>query len=195
MFTPTPFYFLRHGETDWNKLKLMQGQTDTPLNTTGIFQAEAAARVLGKRKIATIVTSPLRRAKHTAEIVAKQLPDAKIITHDGLKESHFGSYEGHPSGPWRADWESGGPLPGGEYYNDFLERSLAAINDALTNPGPVLIVSHGGVFFAVRKWALNNAAAKIGNCQVMAMAPPKSADDSWKMKCIFTPEGLDVAVV
>ncbi|MSQ85383.1 MAG: histidine phosphatase family protein [Alphaproteobacteria bacterium] len=62
MLTPAPFYFIRHGETDWNKLKLMQGQTDTPLNATGIFQAEAAAEIVSTRKIVTICTSPLRRA-------------------------------------------------------------------------------------------------------------------------------------
>ncbi len=195
MFTPTPFYFLRHGETDWNKLRLMQGQTDTPLNTTGIFQAEAVAQVIAKKKIATIVTSPLRRAKHTADIVAKQLPGVKIVELHELKESHFGSYEGHPSGAWRDDWVQGAALPGGELYNDFLERSLTGINKALENPGPVLVISHGGVFYAIRKWALNNANFRPGNCELIAMAPPKSAEEDWKMKRVFMPDGLDAAVI
>ncbi|MBL8645230.1 MAG: histidine phosphatase family protein [Rhodospirillaceae bacterium] len=195
MFTPVPFYFLRHGETDWNKLRLMQGQTDTALNTIGIFQAEAAAQFLAKRKIATIATSPLRRAKHTTDIIAKQLPNAKVVTLDDLKESNFGSYEGHPSGAWREEWIRGGEIPGGEYYADFLERCLSGINKALENPGPVLIISHGGVFSAVNKWALDNAGIRAGNCELLALAPPKSAEEGWKLRRLFTPEGLDTAVV
>jgi len=195
MITPTPFYFLRHGETDWNKLRLMQGQTETALNTTGIFQAEAASQFLAKRKIATICTSPLRRARHTADIIAKQHPGANVVEIDDLKESNFGSYEGHPSGPWREAWMKGEELPGAELFEDFLERCLSAINRALENPGPVLIVSHGGVFYAIRRWALGGAAVRTGNCELMALAPPKARDEKWKLKRVFAPEGLDAVLV
>lgn len=194
MFTQAPFYFLRHGETDWNKLRLMQGQTDTPLNATGIFQAEAVAAVLGKRKIATICTSPLRRARHTADIVARQLPGANVVALEGLKESHFGSYEGHPSGPWREEWMNGAEIPGGEPFESFVARARDAINEALGHPGPVLVISHGGVFYAIRRWALGGAMVRTGNCQLYALSPPRADKDSWTYKCVFTPEGVDTAV-
>jgi broad specificity phosphatase PhoE len=196
MLTPSPFYFLRHGETDWNKLKLMQGQTDTPLNATGIFQAEAAAGILASRKVVTICTSPLRRARHTAELVAAKSSVASIVTVEGLMESNFGSYEGHPGGPWRDAWAKGADIPGGESYENFLDRSLAALNECLKHPGPVLIVAHGGTFYAVRRWALNEASVKTGNCELLALSPPrKGAGGAWKLKRIFAPDGADVPVV
>jgi probable phosphoglycerate mutase len=194
MLTPAQFYFIRHGETDWNKLKLMQGQTDTPLNATGIFQAEAAAQVLAKRKITTICTSPLRRARVTAETIAKQSSVNSMVVIDGLMETNFGVYEGHPSGPWREAWLKGGELPGGEFYEDFVERSLNALNECLKHPGPVLIVAHGGTFYAVRRWALDDRAVKTGNCELLALSPPRKKDGVWKLKKIFTPDSADVAI-
>ena len=57
--TQTRFWFLRHGETDWNAKGLSQGNVDIPLNATGIAQAQAAAPMLVNRGIASIVASPL----------------------------------------------------------------------------------------------------------------------------------------
>ena len=61
---------LRHGETDWNAQGLSQGNVDIPLNPTGLAQARSAALRLRNRGIATIVSSPLSRARVTAEIAA-----------------------------------------------------------------------------------------------------------------------------
>jgi probable phosphoglycerate mutase len=194
MLTPAPFYFIRHGETDWNRLKLMQGQTDTPLNATGIYQAESAASVLTTRRVATICTSPLRRAKHTAEILATKCSAMSIVVHDGLREANFGAYEGHPSGPWREAWLQGEPIPGGESFEDFIARSLAALNDCLKHPGPVLIVAHGGTFYAVRRWALGGVHVRAGNCELMALSPPRrDPAGPWKLKRIFAPDTLPLA--
>ena len=68
---PIPFWFLRHGETDWNAQGLSQGRTDIPLNAIGLMQAARAAEAMRGRGIATIVASPLDRAYRTAEIVAQ----------------------------------------------------------------------------------------------------------------------------
>ncbi len=165
MLTPAPFYFIRHGETDWNKLKLMQGQTDTPLNATGIFQAEAAAEIISTRKIVTICTSPLRRARQTAELISAKSSAPSIVTVAGLMEANFGSYEGHPSGPWRDEWLKGGEIPNGEDYEAFVERSLQAINECLQHPGPVLIVSHGGCFTlcAAGLWPMRTSKPAIAS--------------------------------
>ena len=70
---PTAFWFLRHGETDWNAEGLSQGHTDIPLNAVGISQAQRAALALVDRGIVTIIASPLSRALRTAEIVAEAL--------------------------------------------------------------------------------------------------------------------------
>src|SRR5208337_4271489 len=90
-----PFWFLRHGETDWNAQGLSQGNVDIPLNPTGLAQARSAAGRLRNRGIATIVSSPLSRARVTAEIVGEALALPPQIDDD-LREVRFGVQEGQP---------------------------------------------------------------------------------------------------
>ena len=73
MLTETTFYYLRHGETDWNKEHRMQGATDVPLNATGVAQAHRAKEALRGRHVETICCSPLSRAYDTAMIVNEVL--------------------------------------------------------------------------------------------------------------------------
>jgi broad specificity phosphatase PhoE len=188
MLIHTPFYFIRHGETDWNKLKLMQGQTDTPLNPNGIVQAQAAAELISTRKVVTICHSPLRRAKHTAELIAEKSQARAMVPVVGLMECNFGIYEGHPSGSWYDGWRAGDDLPNGETYRAFLERSLRAINESLSHPGPVLIVAHGGTFSAVRRWALDDTAQATANGQLLALSPPHKTAKRWTVKHISAPD-------
>jgi broad specificity phosphatase PhoE len=68
-----PFWFLRHGETDWNAQGLSQGNVDIPLNPTGLAQARSAAERLHNRGIATIVASPLSRARDTDGVAGDAL--------------------------------------------------------------------------------------------------------------------------
>jgi probable phosphoglycerate mutase len=89
---PTAFWFLRHGETDWNAEGLSQGHTDIPLNAVGLAQARRAALALVDRGIATIIASPLSRALRTAEIVAEAL-SLPVATDAGLMEVGFGVEE------------------------------------------------------------------------------------------------------
>ena len=70
---PRPFWFLRHGETDWNAQNLAQGNVDIPLNEHGLAQARAAAAALIGRGIEVIAASPLGRARQTADIAAAAL--------------------------------------------------------------------------------------------------------------------------
>ena len=69
----TSLYLVRHGETDWNRQGLSQGSVDIPLNELGLAQAREAAQKLRGRGIASIVASPLSRARVTAEIVGEVL--------------------------------------------------------------------------------------------------------------------------
>ena len=86
-------YLIRHGETDWNKTKRLQGVTDIPLNAYGIELAEKTAEGLKDVPFDRIYTSPLIRAKKTAEIIRGDRPVELVVT-DGLKEISFGEYEG-----------------------------------------------------------------------------------------------------
>ena len=89
------FICLRHGATDWNRQGLFQGRTDNPLNDDGIAQAHAAAEKLRAIELAHVVSSPLRRAVQTAEIIANIASRTVTLDH-GLIELDFGSFEGRP---------------------------------------------------------------------------------------------------
>lgn len=83
----------RHGETEWNTIRRMQGQLDSPLTEFGIKQADWLAKRLKNDKIDIIYTSPLGRAYKTAQIIAKD-HEIEVIPKDELKEMYFGSWEG-----------------------------------------------------------------------------------------------------
>lgn len=148
---PIPFWFLRHGETDWNAQGLSQGQTDIPLNAIGRAQADRAAYALVGKGIRTIVTSPLSRARETAEAVARVLGLPIAAEDPDLMEVRFGEQEGQPMGDWYDDWIAGSLTPAGcEPFAELRARTAQGINRATALPGPVLVVAHGALFRAFR---------------------------------------------
>lgn len=86
-------YLIRHGLTDWNKKRLMQGQVDIPLNEEGERQAKELAKKLANVNFDAIFSSDLSRAKRTAEIIALEKKIA-IYTNKVLRERSFGLFEG-----------------------------------------------------------------------------------------------------
>ncbi|VVA44215.1 Alpha-ribazole phosphatase [Candidatus Roizmanbacteria bacterium] len=86
-------YLTRHGETEWNVKKLIQGQNDIPLNKKGKEQAEKLSEKLKKIKFDLIYSSDLKRASETAKIIAGKR-ELKIIKSKALRERHFGKYQG-----------------------------------------------------------------------------------------------------
>ena len=84
-------YIIRHGQTELNNRQLLQGQSDYPLNSAGIGQAEKAAERLRGVTFDYVFTSPLRRAVQTAEIVA---PGVNPVVDQRLIEMDYGPYEG-----------------------------------------------------------------------------------------------------
>ena len=148
----TGFWFLRHGETDWNTRHLAQGSVETHLNARGIEQAEAAAQKLIGRGIGRIFSSPLTRARQTAECIGDALG---IIPHyePELRETSYGVEEGKVMTAWFDEWVEGNFTPeGAEDFAHLGQRAVRGINRCLTSPGEgtVLIVSHGALFRAVR---------------------------------------------
>ncbi len=151
-------YFIRHGETDWNAEGRLQGQLDVPLNDLGRVQAEEAGRKLGlacaQVEDLPFISSPLRRARETMEIVRRTLglhpPYYRL--EDRLKEIGFGRWEGltwkevrkhHPGGAAERDkdrWRFA--PPGGESYEGVLGR-LKPFAESLA--GSSVVVAHGGV--------------------------------------------------
>lgn len=87
------FYILRHGQTDWNLNRRLQGSTDIPLNATGREQARKAATLLETSGLTRIIASPLSRALETAQIVGAHLGIEPLID-PRLIERNFGLFEG-----------------------------------------------------------------------------------------------------
>jgi probable phosphoglycerate mutase len=176
---PIPFWFLRHGETDWNAQGLSQGNTDIPLNTVGLLQARRAARTLKGMGIATIIASPLSRARVTAEIAAEALALPVAFDPD-LREVGFGEQEGQPMGDWYDDWIAGTYTPkGAEPFAVLLARAMAAVNRATALPAPVLVVAHGALFRALRLAFGHEPNVRTPNALPIRCEPPADGGRVW----------------
>jgi broad specificity phosphatase PhoE len=179
MLTTTAFWFLRHGETDWNAQGLSQGRTDIPLNEIGVKQAERAALTLRTARIATIVASPLVRARRTAEIVAAPLGLPVLLDPD-LAEVNFGEQEGQPMGDWYDDWIAGSYTPAdAESFQDLVDRTVRGLNRALAQPAPVLVVAHGALFRALRLVLGHEPNVRTPNALPMHITPPPDGGAAW----------------
>lgn len=145
-----PFYFLRHGETHWNKAGTTQGQLNSQLNDTGREQARKAAEALAGEPIERIVASPLSRALDTAKAVAAP-HGLDVETDPELMECHLGEHQGGPHGAWLGDYFRGEyEPPGGETFALFCDRVWAAMQRAVARGPNTLIVAHGGLWIAAR---------------------------------------------
>ncbi len=151
LLTRQAFWFLRHGETDWNSQNLAQGRVDIPLNAVGQAQAKTAAGLLRNRGIRAIVSSPLSRAKDTAALAAAAT-GAPVHYDPEFQEVSFGENEGQPMlTDWFNEWVAERFTPqNGESFVDLRERAVLAINRALTHDAAVLVVAHGALFRAIR---------------------------------------------
>ncbi|MEM6497224.1 MAG: histidine phosphatase family protein [Pseudomonadota bacterium] len=151
------FLFLRHGQTDWNVEGKFQGQTDIPLNDTGVAQARNAATILAGHRIDRIISSPLTRALRTATIVAEPRSLAAEVDPQ-LTERTFGTLEGQvvkvvkqrlglPPGERIA----GHLPPDAEQWPETLSRTRQALASWFDKqPGQqLLFVSHHGLFAAL----------------------------------------------
>ena len=147
-----PFYFLRHGETHWNREGRTQGQLDSKLNDLGRAQAAQAADALRGQPIARIVASPLSRAHDTAKAAADML-GLEISLDPDLMECHLGDHQGDPHGPWLQDYFRGSYIPpNGERFEDFCARTWAAMQRAVRMGPNTLIVAHGGLWVSARRY-------------------------------------------
>lgn len=154
----TTIFLARHGESDWNVAKRFQGHSDRPLTERGRQQAHALADLVAAQEIDAVYTSPLSRARETAEIVAARTGLEPVALLE-LREVDTGSWSGlsradvearFPEGFTR--WRSGGSgWEDGESYEEMAERVIGALRTiAEDHPdGRVLIISHGGPIRAI----------------------------------------------
>ncbi|MDX7987473.1 phosphoglycerate mutase GpmB [Xenorhabdus sp. 12] len=147
-------YLVRHGETEWNVARRLQGQSDSPLTEHGQHQAHLVAQRVKSENITHVITSDLGRTRQTAEIIAKAC-GCKVILEPRLRELHMGVLENRELASltaeeeiWRKSLVDGTPngrIPEGESMNELSIRMRAALENCLTLPAGSrpLLVSHG----------------------------------------------------
>lgn len=178
----TKLYLMRHGETDWNKNSIFQGQTDIDLNKKGVEEAKKAAHFFDNLKLDIIYSSDLVRAKNTAKFIGKE-KEMKIIEHKKIREISFGSWEGlnyqeieekFPDNlaKWREDPLNNYPL-GGEKIISFKSRIKDFFQKILVKHQgqKILVVTHGGVIKMYLTFVLAMNAKEfwkfqIDNCSI-----------------------------
>jgi broad specificity phosphatase PhoE len=147
----TELSLVRHGETDWNRQRRIQGLTDIPLNETGREQARQTGHRLTRRRWDRIYSSPLSRARETAAIIAAEvgLPDAETV--DALIERDYGDAEGLNFAEVERRYPDRSAVPGQESREDVMARVVPALRTlAAEHAGEsILVVSHGGAIRAV----------------------------------------------
>ena len=143
----TLFGLFRHGQTDWNINFLLQGVTDIPMNQTGIEQVKLAARAIRRDDWDLILTSPLGRAKQTAESIYDQVGFDHLLEEHLLIERSFGEAEGLSHEQWREKYSNLDEIPGGESRTQLAIRSqvlLDAVSEQFAGKR-ILAVSHGAL--------------------------------------------------
>lgn len=186
LIKPRRILFARHAQTDWNDLSRYQGRTDVPLNVGGRRQAENLARRLAYWKADRVFSSPLVRARETAEIVMGKMPDPPALElFEDLVELDFGEWEGLSVSEvrqrygelyerWRDDPASVDP-PKGEPFDDMIRRVNRAISPILSSDAErVLVICHGGTIRAAVVSLLGAPSSiawriRIDNCALFAV--------------------------
>ena len=138
--------------------------------------------LLRGRGIATLICSPLGRARTTAEIVSRAI-GLPILCEEALHEASFGVNEAKPIfDAWFADWIAGRATPeGAESFAALRERAVQAVNRALTHPAPVLVVAHGSLFRALRAEMGLDPSVRLANATPQLCEPPPRPGTPWTL--------------
>ena len=189
------FYFLRHGQTPRNALRIYQAP-DEPLSALGVEQAHSAASVLANEPVAAIVSSNMTRAWQTAGIVAArpELARHTVISHPGLRERNFGSLNGTSSA--NIDWAFS--PEGGETLEAFVSRTRLGLGFALTHAAPTLVVAHGGTLYVLMALLkLELRLHLLGNAQPLLFQRRDGQTGAWRVTPLgngLSQTGLPAAV-
>lgn len=169
-------YFIRHGESQFNKEGKLQGQMDPPLSNKGEKTASSLAKsmkdtfVSSGKEINAIYSSPLKRAKETADAISRAT-GAPIVVDANLQEIKLGGWEGRKISnmtknpqfiQWRKNPESITP-PGGEEIKNFQDRAVTGIKKIIEDNSQndnIIVVTHGGVIGALVSYTLKEDISK-----------------------------------
>ena len=176
-------FLVRHGESEWNAVRRLQGQADISLSAKGEAQATALASTVAQLAPDRVVTSDLRRAYQTASLLG--YPDAQ--RDNRLREVDVGEWTGLPIADIISDdteayrgWRAGTYAPpGGEHWQDFSGRTTAAVLGEAETAQRLLVVCHGGVIRALLQTLLGLAPKRIipvgpGSLTILASKPDET---------------------
>lgn len=185
MTSPARLCVTRHGETDWNVEGILQGWFEVPINARGRRQAQDLAQAFATAGFTRIYTSPLIRARETANIIARALRLPAPVPHADLKERNFGDIQGVP----KAELAELNPallreivrrnpnceFENGESRDDFADRVLEALADIgdRERGERVLVITHG--------WAMDVVARRVKGVPrtTILHAKPKNGESVW----------------
>lgn len=200
-------YLIRHGETEWNRDRRVQGHTDVPLSAVGHDQAAAVAEVIdgvvpraageGRGPRALVYTSDLKRARETAAPITARLGCVARPRAD-LRERGMGALEGRTFDDVERELpdavrayrshEDRDAIPGMEPLASFRARVLQAIADIATVADedrlPAVVVTHGGVLHIVLEEALGrDKRFMIGNTTLYKfdVSPPLAPGEALRI--------------
>ena len=168
-------YIIRHGKTELNKAKVLQGRSNFPLNEEGIRQAREAAERLGDVSFSCVFSSPLTRAVQTAEILA---PHIKPVIDERLIEMDYGSYEGADLThlppeilTFFSDFVHNPAPDGMEQLSSVVERAGAFLEDIRQISGDILISTHAIAMKGILEYLSPESKGRywskyIGNCSI-----------------------------
>ncbi len=163
--TLTTFALVRHGQTDWNVERRLQGSTDIPLNEVGRGQARDAVAVLAANEWDAVVSSPLGRAAETADIIAAGLGLPVLRRVPELTERSFGPAEGMQSGPELDALRIPGGFKGAESEDEAADRGLAALESLAREFAGrrLLVVTHGTLLRVTLSRAIGQTLPSVNN--------------------------------
>ncbi|MFP5313060.1 MAG: histidine phosphatase family protein [Actinomycetes bacterium] len=180
--TLTTFALVRHGQTDWNAERRLQGATDIPLNDVGRGQARDAVTILAPYEWDAVVSSPLSRAAETADLIADGLGLTVSRRVPELTERSFGPAEGMQAGPELEALRVPGGFKGAESEDEAADRGIAAL-EALAEEfrgQRLLVVTHGTLLRVTLSRAIGQTLASVDNAALNLAH--HHATDGWKLE-------------
>jgi uncharacterized phosphatase len=184
------YAFIRHGQTDWNRDDRLQGSSDIPLNDTGRAQAHEAAELLRDGGWQVVVSSPLERARETAQIIADVLGIVLGQSYPELIERDYGEHEGESSSEMVARHPNR-DYPGAESLASVVERGRAGLAHIAADVGDrnTIIVCHGTI---IRYTLAALAGRRLPGIVNGSISTLELEDDVWD---VLTVNGTPLAEV
>ncbi len=177
-------YIVRHGETNWNKEKIIQGsENDEPLNEVGLNQARELAEFFSEKKLDLIISSPLKRARQTSNIVAKR-KNLNVICDKNFAEIYYGDWSGKKSSEipvlFPKEWENFLKNPetfsfkNGESIQSLYNRTVYAFEN-LDKSKTILVVTHTNpirmiIAYVLSITVLNAYKLHFENCAISKLS-------------------------